>query len=82
MLCPLLDRQPKSGSRATVGDRARFRKEKGMIDEINLPSKVWNYIEYMHETDSFKMHWVCPNCKYDIKIKAPRCPECGQLLKY
>ena len=24
-------------------------------------------------------HWVCPNCG-DIFKKAPRCPECGQLI--
>ena len=25
--------------------------------------------------------YICPNCMFEF-VKAPRCPECGQLIQY
>ena len=37
-----------------------------MDETINTPKEI--------------VQWVCPTCGY-VFYKAPRCPECGQLIK-
>lgn len=53
------------------------------MNDINIPVKPYITFEGPIEKDNcvyFKMHWICPTCHYDMK-KAPRCPECGQLIR-
>lgn len=53
----------------------RFGEWKLSVD-INIPLSPKRIIE----TQDGEIHYVCGKCEYEYR-KAPRCPECGQLVK-